>query len=654
MQRSQLLVVAVVALLLVVPGVSLAASQDHEITGRPGIDVSVPENEVVPGESTALTVVLLNDGNVTNGSVSSPQLESQVTTARTLTASFEDHDAPITVNTNEQAVAQLPDGASAPLQFRISVDRDADPGRYTLPLNVSYNYTASIDPQTSEYNRTTANRTYDVTLVVEERARFTVTNVSSSARVGATGTVDVTLRNTGSEVARKPTVALTSQNSDLTFGQAASSSRFVDGVWAPGETRTVSYRLRAAPSASQQRYAFDASVTYENPDGNTRQSAPASLGVTPAPEQTFAIVETDHDVSVGDEGRLALTLRNEGPVTVSDASVTVQSGASAIVFGESASTSRYVGAWVPGENRTVLVNATALPGAETRNYSMQASVAYEDGEGDPGQSGTLQFGLRPGPERAAEFAASEVSSTLRVGAEGTLSGTITNTGDDRASNVVVVFESQTGNVSPLEREYSVGSLDPGESAAFEFDVEVSDAADSGPRQFTLRPTYRNADDEQRQGESFDVRERIRPARDVFGVSVDGASVARGGSTVLNVTVTNNANETLDDISGQLFADSPVTVTDSDAFTSELESGESTTLKFEISAGGGALAKAYPVEIDFQYDEADGDRKISDTYKLAVDVTSDDSDGGGAFPMVLGAVLVVVVVLGGIVAYRTFG
>ena len=378
MQRSQFLVVAVVALLVVVPGISLAATQNHEITGRPGIDVSVPENEVVPGESTALTVVLLNDGNVTNGSVSRPQLESQVTTARALTARFDAHDAPVTVNTNEQAVARLPDGSSAPLQFQVSVDRDADPGRYTLPLNVSYNYTASIDPQTSEYNRTTANRTFDVTLVVEERARFAVTNVTSSARVGATGTVDVTLRNTGSEAARNATVALTSQNSDLTFGQAASSSRFVDGVWAPGETRTVSYRVRAASSASQQRYAFDASVTYENADGNTRQSMPVSLGVTPAPEQTFAVVATDHDVRVGDEGRLALTLRNEGPITVRDASVTVQSGASAVVFGESASTSRYVGAWASGENRTVLVNATAVPGAETRNYSMQVTVAYED------------------------------------------------------------------------------------------------------------------------------------------------------------------------------------------------------------------------------------------------------------------------------------
>jgi len=677
MQRSQILVVTVVALLLVVPGASVAASSDHEVTGRPNIDVFLPENEVTPGTTTAVTVVLVNNGNVTNGSTANPQLEQQVTTARAVSVRLRapdtgerestgefvvrdgeivpvttPGDGTISVSTSEQPLATLPDGTSARLPFQVTVDRDAEPGRYDLPLNVSYNYTQSVDPQTGEENRTSVDKTYNVTLVVEETAQFSVVDVDSNARVGATGTVEVTMRNTGSEAARNATVTLNSRNSDMTFGQAASSSRFVGGTWESGENRTVSYRVRAAPSASQQQYAFDASVTYDDANGVTTQAQPVSLGVTPAPEQTFSIVSTDHSVTVGDEGTVALTLRNDGPITVRDATVTVQSTTGQVVFGGTASASRYVGAWDPGETRRVFVNATALPEAETRNYSMQTSVAYEDAEGDPGQSGTLQFGLRPGPEQTAEFNASAVTSTLRVGEEGELAGSVTNTGEERASNVVVVFESQSENVSPLEREYSVGSLDPGESATFSFDVEVSDAADSGPRQFTLRPTYRTPDDEQRRGESFDVRERIRPARDLFDVSVNGADVTQGGSTVLNVTVTNNANETVSDISGQLFADSPISVTDSDAFASELGPGESTVLKFQISAGGSALAKSYPVEIDFQYDEADGDRKLSDTYKLAVDVT--EREGGGGLPVSVIAGVVVVLALVAVLAYRTYG
>jgi hypothetical protein len=651
MQRSQLLVAATVALLLVVPGVAVATATDHEVTGRPGIDVSVPENEVTPGETTAISVVVLNDGNVTSGSVSNPQLEQQVTTARALKARFEESDAPVSVSTNEQAVATLPDGSSAPLQFRLTVDGDADPGRYALPLNVTYNYTASVDPQTGETNRTTTDETFDVTLVVEETPQFSVTEVDSNARTGATGTVAVTLRNTGSEPARNATVALASQNGDLTVGGAASSSRFVDGRWDPGETRTVSYRVRAAPAAGEQRYALDATVTYENSDGVTRQSRPVSLGVTPDPEQTFSVVETDHAVRVGDEGQVAVTLRNEGPTAARDATVTVQSGTSNVVFGESASTSRYVGSWAPNETRTVLVNATAVPDAETRNYSLQATVAYEDGEGDPGQSSTLGFGLRPGPERSAAFEASDVSSTLRVGEEGELTGTITNTGEERATNLVVVFETRSESVSPLEREYSVGSLDPNESATFAFDVEVAGSANPGPRQFTLRPTYRDDDDRQRQGESFDVRERVRPQRDVFDVDVANDTVPRGSTTLLEVSVTNTRDETLESVSAAMFADDPISVDDGDAFADSIGPGETRTLTFEVSADSGAITKQYPVELDFQYDEADGDTQLSGGYNVGVSVTQPADDDGDGPPLALIGGVVVLVLVGVGLYYR---
>ncbi|MEF8851063.1 MAG: COG1361 S-layer family protein [Haloarculaceae archaeon] len=678
MQRSQILIVTVIALLVVVPGASMAASSGHEITGNPGIDAFLPENEVRPGTTTAVNVVLVNNGNVTNGSNSNPQLENEVTTARSVRVSLDAPDTgageetgefavrdgeivpvttrgdgTITVKTSERPVATLPDGASVQLPFRVTVDRDAEPGRYDLPLNVSYNYTQSVDPRTGEENRTTVDKTYNVTLVVEETAQFSVLNVESMARVGATGTVDVTMRNVGSEVARNATVTLTSRNGDLTFGQSVSSSRFVGGTWEPGENRTVSYRVRAAPSASEQQYAFDASVEYEDVNGVSTQSQPVSLGVTPAPEQTFSLVSVDHSVNVGDEGTVALTVRNDGPITARDASMTVQSTTSKIVFGGSASASRYVGAWEPDETRRVFVNATALPDAETRNYSMRASVEYEDSEGDPGQSGGLQFGLRPGPELEYDFTAGEFESDLYVGEDGTLTGTITNTGDKTANNVVVAFETQSASVSPLEREYPVGTLAPGESGTVEFDIDVGGSAEAGPQQFELRPRYRNSDGERRQAESFDVRAEIRPERDIFAVDVADATVPQGESTVLAVTVRNTGNETLSDISAQLFADSPISVGDDEAFVGEIEAGGETTVEFEISAAGTALTKTYPVEMDFQYDDGDGDTQLSDTYRVPVEVTEPEEDDSLVSLPVLVVVAVVLVVLGGAVAYRRF-
>lgn len=643
MKRSQALTVAIVTLLVAVP-VAAGATSDHKVTGRPGIDVSVPDNELRPGDQTSLTLVVLNDGNVTNGSASNPQLESQVTTARAVKVRIDADDGPLSVSTNEQVLSRLPDGASATVQFGLTVDRDAQPGEYTLPVNVTYNYTESVDPRTGETNTTQVQKTINKTVVVKETAQFEVVDVDSNARVGSTGTINVTLRNTGYEAASDATVALTSQNTDLTFGQSATGSRFVSGEWAPGENRTVSYRVRAAQSATRQRYAFSAQVTYENPEGNARQSRSLSLGVTPAPEQTFSVVGADSTVAVAEEGTVTLRIRNDGPIDVSDASVTLQSTSNDVVFGQSASASEYVGAWEAGETRRVQVNATAVPDAETRNYSVQATVAYDDGESDPGQSRTLQFALRPDPEQSAEFEASDVSSTLRVGEEGTLTGTVTNTGDAVATNVVIVFETQSQTVTPGEREYPVGTLASGESATFEFDVEVASSADAGPRQFTLRPTYRNEDDQQRQGESFDVRAEVRPDRDLFDASVANRTVERGQASLLKVTVTNDGNETLSDVSATIFADDPVSVEDGDAFADTLEPGASTTLTFQVSASGGALTKQYPVEMDFQYDEPDGDTKLSSGYTVGVEVTEPETDDGGGPPLVLVAVAGVVVLL----------
>ncbi|PSQ45154.1 sialidase, partial [Halobacteriales archaeon SW_7_68_16] len=504
---------------MAVPGAAAGTVNHNAVTGQPDLETSVPDTEVQPGEQTALTVIIYNDGRVTDGSPSNPDAEQQVKTARSVRVEVEDdHDAPVTVNTNEQFLASLPDGGSAPLDFGLTVDRNATPGEYELTVNASYNYTRAVDLETGRTERASTDETFNVTLVVEETPQFEVVDVASSARVGATGSVNVTMENTGAETARNASVSLTSRNTDLTFAGAGSASRYVDGPWEPGERRTVGYRVAATRSASQQRYAFAAQVTYENTEGNTRQSRSLSLGVTPEPEQTFTVVETAHGVEVGEEGEVTVRLRNDGPVVARDASVTLQSSSGELVFGESASARQYVGRWATGATRTVVVNATALPGAEARNYSLTATVSYEDDEGDSTESRPLQFGLRPAPEREVEFDESDVSSNLRVGEDGTLSGTITNTGEERATNVVVVFETESGTVTPLEREYPVGTLEPGDSASFEFDIEVSGSAEARPRQFTLRPRYRTDDDEQRQGESFDVRGEVQPERDIFDVS----------------------------------------------------------------------------------------------------------------------------------------
>ncbi|WP_136716681.1 COG1361 S-layer family protein [Halorientalis salina] len=642
MRGTQIAVLLVVASLLV-PTPVLAS-----VNGSPDIDASVPNDRLTPGEDTELTVKLTNTGNLESGSSTNPSLNSEVTTARGVEVELESDGAPISVRSGSQTTGQLPQGQSAPFGFDISVDEDAEPGTYEMEAVVEYKYTSSISETEGTRNEKTETERYDVEVVVDDRANFEVVDTETDVRVGASGTAEVTMENTGTEAASDTTVELASPNGDLTFGNGATTSTRYVGNWEPGETRTVEYQVLASSSAKEQSYAFTATANFEDSDGVGYESNPLTLGVTPLTEQRFSVLETESDVAVGDTGTVAVTMRNDGAIDVNDATVNLESRSSDIVFGESSSASRFVGDWAAGETRTVEFDATATEGADTRSYALESSVAFDDENDDSGTSRPVSLGVTPLPEM--EFSLSNVSSDLRVGEERTLRGTITNDGETTARDVVVRFATENENVNPTEREYSVGTLQPGESADFDFAVEISDGAASGPRQFSFTTEYRNTEDETRQGDSLVTRQQVGDKSSTFDVDVRKGNLTNGGSTDLEVAVTNTANETLTDISAKLFADSPISASDSDAFIAELEPGETKNISFTVSASG-ASPKAYPVSMDFQYDDEDGDTLVSDSYRVPVTVTEKEGSGGG-FPLILvGLGVAAVVGIGGYMRFR---
>jgi hypothetical protein len=757
MNWTRLTVVTLVVLLLV-PGFGFAA-----VAGSPGITASLIDGTVNPDDDTTLSVKLVNDATVTSADVSASYatLRSRVTTARgvTVTLGTDNGDVPISIDNTQQSFGSLSDGASTTVDFDVNVDASASPGTYEVPVYVEYSYTDYISEVDGNHDRTTVNRTRDVTLKIEEDASFEVVAVESGTRVGSTGTVDVTLRNTGTAPANDTSLTLSSQNSDLTFGQSSSASRFVGdwptgenrtveyrvttansassqsyaftatadyedadgeshtsdnlslsvvpdeqqqlgvvstdadvsvgdtgtvnvtlrndgpqgmnatsvtltstngdmtiggsssgsrfvGDWPAGENRTVEYRVSAANSASTQSYAFDVSATYEDDNDDTHSTETTSLSVVPRAEQQFSVVSTDTDVAVDDSGTVNVTLRNDGPRAVDDATVTFTSNNADITFGQSSTASRYVGSWAAGESHSVEVDTTAASGADVSNYAIDTTVSYEGTDDNEKSSAELSVGLTPEPEQS--FDASDLASNLTVGDEGTITGTLENTGDTTANSVVVVFETDTQNVDPLDTEYSIGDLEPGESANFSFDVEVSESAESGPKQFSLRPEYRNSENEQRTADSFVTRQEIRPERDTFNLTTSNATLSTGSAAAFTIDVTNTGDKTVRDVSAKMFADSPISVDDSEAFVSKLEPGETKTIVFEISAAGSAIPKSYPVSVDFQYDEPDGDTVLSDTYRLPVTVTEPEGGSGGPpILLVVGLVVVVAVVAGAV-------
>ncbi|KAB1198823.1 MULTISPECIES: COG1361 S-layer family protein [Haloferax] len=541
MKFSRPLVVLLVVL-VAIPSPAMAG-----IVGEPNLQAYAPSNKLVPGQETSLNVVVTNYGGDTeyrkfsssesSASLSDQErakLEAQVRSARNVRLTLESGDAPVEVNTATLPVGDIAHGTQRQATFSASVKENAAPGTYDMNLVATFEYDESVRDNGDVQNEEEKSVSIPVTVVVEEAPRFQIVSVETTAQVGSSGTTTVTMRNIGSQTAYDSSVALTSQNAEVMFGQSTTASRYA-GEWAVNETRRLEYETTVAPSAAVQQYALSAVVNYEDEDGVPQQSKNRATGVTPVAEQSFSLEATD--------------------------------------------------------------------------------------------------------------------STLRVGRETTVGGTITNDGPQTVHDAVVIVSSNSPNTNIKETEYALGTLENGESADFDFSVEVTDSADAGQRQLSYTVEYRDEDGDTQQSKPLLMNAEVKPKQDLFGVETKNGTLEAGSSETVTLVVTNNGDETYRNIDAKAFADSPLSLDDDTAFIQELAPGESAEVPLELSAGSAASPKTYSFDIDFEYENEDGERKLSDSYPVAIDVTESTGGGGLSMPLVGGIVVVLGLGIVGFLWYR---
>ena len=398
------------------------------------------------------------------------------------------------------------------------------------------------------------------------------------------------------------------------------------GTVGDGETRTVTVRVDVAADVAGGTHEVPITVAYRDPDDRDEVVTTTVTATVRVQERARFVVESVESAApVGGSGTVSVTVRNAGERAATDAVVRFESGNADLTFGGSATARRFAGEVAPNETRTVEVDTSFASSAKTREYAVDATVEYETADGASASSRRLSFGVTPAAEQT--FAVGNLESTLRVGEEGEVRGTVTNTGDRTATNAVVVFETENPNVSPLEPELAVGSLEPGESTEFAFDAEVSDAAEAGLRQFTLRVRYRDGEGTRRTGDALDAPASVAESRDEFAVGVAEGRFAVGEGGTLVLSVTNEREEAVSDVSAKLFLDAPLSSGDDEGFIDELAPGETAEVTFDLSVTGSAIAgKTYPADVDFRYETADGDTLLSDTYRVPVTTTESEDDG----------------------------
>ncbi len=499
-------------------------------------------------------------------------------------------------------------------ELPVVVDSEAESGLRQLPLTVQY-----YDDDGNPMRSATLNARVEIG---EESDDFEIESVDPAVEAGEEGTLSVTLTNTGRNVT-DATVSTQSLSGGILFGQSANATRYVED-WDTGDTRTFEYDVRAAEGATGATYPLQTSITYDDSDGDQGRAGPLAFGVTPG-ESTddFNVVETSSSVQVGDEGPISVTLENTG-ANASEATVSLQSLTGDITFGRTANATQFVGDWPAGAQRTITFNATASNTTDVQSYPFQASVSYSDGDGDAARGGPFTVGVTPQPEQA--FDLDNASSTLRVGDEGNVTAQITNEGPQDVQNAVVQLATQGQNLNAQETEFAIGNLPAGETANVSFPVEVTDSAEAGQRQFSFVVEYDNRNGDPRRSGTLDTQVPIEPQRDEFTIEPANASVGAGSSETVTLNVTNNRDSVVRNANAKAFVDAPLSLGSDEAYISRLGPGETKQIAFDVSAGGDASEGQYPLSVDFQYDTADGESTLSDTYEVPVETTASESGG----------------------------
>jgi len=442
----------------------------------------------------------------------------------------------------------------------------------------------------------------------------------------------------------------------LPDGVGSQSGSVLVGSLPEGAGQPVSFTFEVSEEIAPGTYDIPVEISYDftrvaerTRGGVTRYSdfsrdRTEEINLVVENDAVFSVSPVRSNVVAGDTGDFVIGLENKGNRAAYIPRVTFSSEESKVFFGglETGSPTKTVGTETmePGETRRISVTAGASDNLDPGMYPVDVSVRYNNQRGVEKESRTISTLLDTSNEQT--FDVSNVESTLRVSEDGNLRGEITNEGPRAVENAVVVFQPESRNIDPKDNEYAVGRMSPNESVEFDYRISVSSETEPGPRQSSVQVRYRNPEGEERTSDGVDIEYGVGEDRDEFELESD-LSVTAGSSSSAEVEITNVDNQTLTDIQAKIFTNDPLLSGDDEAFVSELEPGESETIVFGLSAGGGATEKTYPVSVDFRYDNERGDTKISDTYRVPVSVTNSEQESSAAL---FAVVLLVVVAAAG--------
>lgn len=473
---------------------------------------------------------------------------------------------------------------------------------------------------------------------------------------GETVTLEIAVQNRGSYTgkARAAPGHLSGMDSIDTPGSAIGTvAEFGEGA-APLEVRNgeqrvgsvgqrepafVSLTVEIDEEAEPGRYEIPVEFEYEyvgvaisDTDGGTqrdfqviRRERTESESIEIRVEETVDLEVLDvrgEGLRAGDDGRLTATVMNDGHETARNARLNFV-GSEQFTASDA---SKSVGDLSPDGSATAEFRVSVAESYAGGESPVKLSLEYED-ENDVTKETPPETG-RVGVASDVEFSVDAEAEEMYVDSIGAVHATVTNTGDTEVENARFVLRDNPP-FQPVSRTSSLGDLAPGESATASFRVEVSDRAVAQSYPVEGHVEYQDSFDEMRTSSSVTDSVEIGPERDI---EVRGTPTVTAGSTeTVEFEVENTGGGTMYDAVARINVDSPFSTSDDTTYVGDLEPGESATVSYRVSVDSGATPKQYSVDVVGKYDNAFGDKVVTEVRKASVEV----EEGGGILGWIFG-------------------
>ncbi|WP_092661442.1 COG1361 S-layer family protein [Halorientalis persicus] len=468
--------------------------------GEPDISISSTVEEFSPGTSSQFRLSLTNRGKIKRAGPS--RYQSRVTTARGVTIEIKDGNTLFDVSTGTVTAGNVPTGTVQTDPISITVPEKVDPGTYTIPVEYEYDYTriVSYDSTGAEYNDFTESVSGSITIRVRNQAQFEVVEQETTAQIGDTSDISLTLENTGTRPASDASVSASSRSDELTFGTGSgSSTAYAGSTWEPNERKTVNYSVALADDATQRAYTLNLNVDYTDTDGIDQTSRTLKAGVPTVSAQEFDVENVESTLRVAREGGLEATIVNQGPQTISAPIATLRSNNQNLNINNPEFALPDL---APGEQAHVNYTVDVSSAADAAVQQFNFEIAYDNQNGERRTSDLIPANARI-KQQQDQFIVEPVNQTAIAGEETTLELRVTNNGEKPLRSI----EGKAFLDDPLsssDDEVFIDRLGPGETTNVSVALSVGSGALEKTYPFSIDFQYEMPDGDTEVSKTYNV------------------------------------------------------------------------------------------------------------------------------------------------------